>query len=83
MGIQINTGVLYLINEVKLSIYRFITLGAKKKKSSLNWSSWGSIGSLTVEAFNALADYRCFNQASTKDRSGRKIPRPRREDYWK
>ena len=31
-GIQINPGVLYLINEVELSIYRFLTSGAKKIK---------------------------------------------------
>ena len=29
---QINAGVLLLINEVELSIYRFLTLGAKKTK---------------------------------------------------
>ena len=83
MGRQINTGVLYLINEVELSIYRFLILGAKKKKSSLNWSSWGSTDSLTVGAFNVLVDYRCFNRTSTKGRSGRRIPRPKMEDYWK
>ena len=32
MGRQINAGVLYLIKEVELSIYRFLTLGAKKIK---------------------------------------------------
>ena len=32
MGRQINTGVFLLINEVELSIYRFLTLGAKKTK---------------------------------------------------
>ena len=32
MGRQINVGVLYLINEVELSIYRFLTSGAKKNK---------------------------------------------------
>ena len=32
MGRQINAGVLYLINEVELSIYRFLTSGAKKNK---------------------------------------------------
>lgn len=42
-----------LINEVELSIYRFLTLGAKKSKSGLDQLSWGLIGSLTVGAFNA------------------------------
>ena len=32
MGRQINAGVLYLINEVELSIYRFLSSGAKKSK---------------------------------------------------
>ena len=32
MGRQINAGVLLHINEVELSIYRFLTLGAKKIK---------------------------------------------------
>ena len=32
MGRQINAGVLLLINEVELSIYRFLTSGAKKTK---------------------------------------------------
>ena len=31
-GKQINAGVLLLINEVELSIYRFLTSGAKKIK---------------------------------------------------
>ena len=42
-----------LINEVEISIYRFLTSGAKKPKSSLNRSNLGSIGLLTVGAFNA------------------------------
>ena len=32
MGRQKNVGVLYPINEVELSIYRFLTSGAKKNK---------------------------------------------------
>ena len=32
MGKQIDAGILLLINEVELSIYRFLTLGAKKTK---------------------------------------------------
>ena len=33
VGKQINASVLLLINEVELSIYRLLTLGAKKTKS--------------------------------------------------
>ena len=64
MGRQINASVLYIINEVELSIYRFLTLGAKKKqKKGLKYrSSWGSTGSLAVRAFNALTGYRCFDR---------------------
>ena len=64
MGRQINASVLYIINEVELSIYRFLTLGAKKKqKNGLKYrSSWGSTDSLAVKAFNALAGYRCFDR---------------------
>ena len=32
VGKQVNACVLYLINEVEFSIYRFLTLGAKKNK---------------------------------------------------
>ena len=32
MGRQVNAGVLYLINEIELTIYRFLTSGAKKNK---------------------------------------------------
>ena len=32
MGRQLNASVLYIINEVELSIYRFLTSGAKKNK---------------------------------------------------
>ena len=39
VGKQINAGVIFFINEVELSIYRFLTLGAKMPKNSLNWSS--------------------------------------------
>ena len=52
VGRQINASVLLLINEVELSIYKFLTLGAKKPKNSLDWSSWVT-GSLAVGAFNA------------------------------
>ena len=49
---HINVDVLLLINELELSIYRFLTLGAKKPKSSLDRSSWGSTSSLAVGALN-------------------------------
>ena len=32
MSRQLNASVLYVINEVELSIYRFLTSGAKKNK---------------------------------------------------
>ena len=41
-----------LINEVELSIYRFLTSGAKKPKSSLDRLSWGFTISLAIGAFN-------------------------------
>ena len=41
------------INEVELSIYSFLTSGAKKSKSNLDQSSWGSTGSLAIGALNA------------------------------
>ena len=53
VGKQINVDVLLLINELELSIYRFLTLGAKKPKSNLDRSSWGSTSSLVVGALNA------------------------------
>ena len=48
---QINVGVLIFINEIELSIYRFLALGAKISKNSLDWSSckssdWLAIGQL-------------------------------------
>ena len=64
MGRQLNASVIYVINEVELSIYRFLTSGAKKNKSSLNQSNWGLTGSLAIGVFNALIGYRCFNQTS-------------------
>ena len=36
MGKQINTGVLLLINEVELSIYRFLTSGTKKNQKAVS-----------------------------------------------
>ena len=47
---QINAGVLFFINEVEISIYRFLTSRAKKPKRGLDRSSWGSTGSLAVQA---------------------------------
>ena len=79
-------GVLYIINEVKLSIYRFLNSGAK---NSLDQSSWGSIGSLAVGAFNALVGYRCLDRrstgkkgASTEGQQGRRVPQHGKESYW-
>ena len=45
MGRQINAGVLLLINEVELSIYIFLTLGAKKIKNAV---STGRVGGQPV-----------------------------------
>ena len=52
VGKQINAGVLFLINEVELSIYRFLTSAAKMSKNNVDQSSWGSTDSLTIGAFN-------------------------------
>ena len=41
-----------LINEVELSIYRFLTSGTKKPKNSLDRSNLGLAGSLAVGEFN-------------------------------
>ena len=60
MGRQLNANVLYVINEVELSIYRFLTSGANKNKKQPS-----STGSLVVRAFNVLAGYRCFDRMST------------------
>ena len=38
---------------MELSIYRFLTWGAKKSKHSFDQSSWGSIDSLAVGVLNA------------------------------
>ena len=81
MGRQINASILFLINEVKLSIYRFLTSGAKKKKSNLNRLSWGSTGSLVVGAFNALIDYRCFDLILIGGQPRMELPRLGREGY--
>ena len=66
MGRQINASVLLHINEVELSIYRFLTSGAKKPKSNLDWLSWGLIGSLAVGAFNAWQVTATFDRTSTE-----------------
>ena len=62
MGRQLNANVLYVINEVELSIYRFLTSGANKNKKQPS-----STGSLVVRAFNVLAGYRYFDQSSTRN----------------
>ena len=54
-----------LINEVEFSIYRFLTSGAKKPKSNLDWLSWGLIGSLAVGAFNAWQMIVTLDRTST------------------
>ena len=41
---ELIANVFLLINEVKLSIYRFLTLKAKNVESDLNWSSFDSTG---------------------------------------
>ena len=74
MGRQINEGILYLINEVELFIYRFLTSGSKKIKKLPQSVELGSTGSLVVGAFNALIGYRCFDRTSTEYRPGRWIP---------
>ena len=72
-------GVLYIINEVKLSIYRFLNSGAK---NSLDQSSWGSIGSLAVGAFNALVGYYYLDRKSTGPQPGRGEPQLGRGSYY-
>ena len=52
VGKQTNASVLFFINEVELSLYRFQTSGTKIPKNSLDRSSWGSTSSLAVGAFN-------------------------------
>ena len=66
MGRQINASVLLLINEMELSIYRFLTLGAKKSKSNLDRSSQGLTSSLAVGAFNAWQVTVTLDQTSTR-----------------
>ena len=58
----------------------FIKENDQTSRWGFDWSSWGSVGSLTVRAFNALTGYHCFNWTSIGGRSGRRIPRPGRED---
>ena len=53
VGKQINAGVLFLINEVELSIYRFLTSAAKMSKNNVDQSSWGSTSLLAFGALNA------------------------------
>ena len=68
MGRQINGGVLLLINKVELSIYRFLTSGAKKNKKQPQLVERGSTGSLAIGAFNDVAGYRFFDRISTGPR---------------
>ena len=52
VGKQTNASVLFFINKVELSIYRFLTSRTKMPKNSLDRSSWGSTSSLAIGAFN-------------------------------
>ena len=61
----------------------FLNSGVKKIKKQHQPVELGFDRSLTVGAFNALIDYRYFNQTSTRGRPGRKIPRSEKKDYWK
>ena len=66
MGRQLIASVLYIINEVEVSIYSLLSLEAKKtKKQSQPVELGGSIAILAVVAFNALAGYRCLDWTST------------------
>ena len=60
----------------------FLSSRAKKSKDSLDWSSWESTGSLAIEAFNALAGYRCLDQTLTGPQPGNRVPQLRRKGYW-
>ena len=53
VGRQINASVLLLINEVELSIYRFLILEPKNQKSASTSRAGGSTSSLAVGEFNA------------------------------
>ena len=53
VGRQINISVLFLKNEVELSIYKFLTTRTKKTKKQPQSIELGSTGSLAVGAFNA------------------------------
>ena len=81
MGKKLITSVLYVINEVELSIYRFLSSGAKKSKRQPQSVKLG-VDSLVVGAFNALAGYRCLERTSTGGRQGRREPQSGRENYW-
>ena len=52
MGRQINACVFFFINEVELSIYRFLTSGIKKIKKHTQPVELGSTGLLAVGTFN-------------------------------
>ena len=71
--------VLYVINEVELSIYRFLSLGAKNSKREPRLVELGVDHSLAVKAFNALAGYHCLDGRSTGPRLERGEPQPEEE----
>ena len=73
IGRQINAGVLLLINEVELSIYKFLTLKAKKLPRSVELGA------------NWLTIYWTINawQVIVKPRLGRHIRKSGMQVYWK
>ena len=81
MGRQLIASVLYVINEVELSIYRFISSGAKNNKRQPQPLSLGLTGSLAVGAFNALVGYCCLDRTSTGGWLGKRESQSRREGY--
>ena len=64
MGRQLNASVFYVINEVELSIYRFLSSGAKKSKRQPRPVELGVDRFTSRETFNALVGYRCLDQTS-------------------
>ncbi|RVW94459.1 putative mitochondrial protein [Vitis vinifera] len=62
--------------------FKVVARETRKAKNNLNWSSWGSTGSLAIGAFNALAGYRCLDQTLIGPQPGNRVPQLRREGYW-
>ena len=82
VGRQINASVLLLINEMELSIYRFLTPGPKKNKRQPQPIELG-VNWIVIGAFNALIGYHYVDQTSTRGQPGKKIPQSGRKGYWK